>query len=46
MCDVAPLLPAGAVEPGEVEKKIGGCLVAFRSVNNALRVANFACAPK
>ena len=43
--DIAPLQAPGTTEAGEAEKKIGGCLVAFRTVNGALRVENFACMP-
>jgi hypothetical protein len=43
--DVIPLLPAGAAEPSEAEKKIGGCLIAYRATNDGLRVANVACMP-
>jgi hypothetical protein len=43
--DLIPLLPPDIVDASQADRKIGACLVALRTVNNALRVENFACTP-
>lgn len=43
--DLIPLLPPDIIDASQADRKIGACLVALRTVNDALRVENFACTP-
>lgn len=43
--DLIPLLPPDIIDADQADRKIDSCLVALRSVNNGLRVENFACTP-